>query len=211
MGGRFSCTEKTGVRILSRPTFYKPTAVRYNMFMGNLHITITDSSGHIRRVYRQHCMECGNEFWCPRHRAQKYCSKRCQIDHRIRITNVECTCSSCGKRFLKQQSSLKNSKHGVYFCSRVCKNKAQRMDTPDAGISPPHYGTGSGLNRYRSMALRAYGETCSNPDCPVGKDIPTKMLDVDHIDGDRSNNELDNLQVLCVWCHAEKTRRDWPD
>src|SRR5438876_2230962 len=39
------------------------------------------------------------------------------------------------------------------------------------------------------------------------------MLDVDHLDNDRTNNSLDNLRVVCVWCHALKTRgvpaHDW--
>lgn len=32
------------------------------------------------------------------------------------------------------------------------------------------------------------------------------MLDVDHIDSNRSNAALSNLQILCIWCHALKTR-----
>lgn len=31
------------------------------------------------------------------------------------------------------------------------------------------------------------------------------QLDVDHIDGDRSNSELSNLQTLCANCHRLKT------
>ena len=37
-------------------------------------------------------------------------------------------------------------------------------------------------------------------------DIPEKLLDVHHVDGDRSNNDVSNLVVLCVWCHAKVTR-----
>lgn len=33
------------------------------------------------------------------------------------------------------------------------------------------------------------------------------MLDADHVNGDRSNSKKGNLQVLCVWCHALKTRK----
>ena len=33
----------------------------------------------------------------------------------------------------------------------------------------------------------------------------TGMLDVDHIDGDSSNNADENLQTLCRCCHAFKT------
>lgn len=31
------------------------------------------------------------------------------------------------------------------------------------------------------------------------------QLDVDHIDGNHSNNELNNLQTLCANCHRLKT------
>lgn len=32
------------------------------------------------------------------------------------------------------------------------------------------------------------------------------QLDVDHIDGDRSNNDPSNLQTLCANCHRLKTK-----
>lgn len=31
------------------------------------------------------------------------------------------------------------------------------------------------------------------------------QLDIDHIDGDHSNNDVSNLQVLCANCHRLKT------
>lgn len=34
---------------------------------------------------------------------------------------------------------------------------------------------------------------------------PNRRLDVDHIDGNDSNNDLSNLQSLCISCHSRKT------
>ena len=34
----------------------------------------------------------------------------------------------------------------------------------------------------------------------------SKVWDFDHIDGDSSNNSLENCQALCLNCHAIKTR-----
>lgn len=34
------------------------------------------------------------------------------------------------------------------------------------------------------------------------------QLDIDHIDGDHSNNDLINLQTLCANCHRLKTKKE---
>jgi len=34
------------------------------------------------------------------------------------------------------------------------------------------------------------------------------VWDFDHIDGDKSNNDISNCQALCPNCHAKKTRKN---
>jgi 5-methylcytosine-specific restriction endonuclease McrA len=70
-----------------------------------------------------------------------------------------------------------------------------------------------GKNYYRSNCLRCrktaqkakkgYCEKCLT--VPLDK----KLLDVDHIDADTSNNHINNLQTLCKPCHSVKTRENW--
>ena len=36
---------------------------------------------------------------------------------------------------------------------------------------------------------------------------PLEIADFDHIDGDKTNNDISNCQALCPNCHAKKTRR----
>jgi hypothetical protein len=93
------------------------------------------------------------------------------------------------------------------FCSRSCAT-VYNNKTIRSGEKNPNYTNGKGS--YRNRAFRYYGAKCSNNKCIIGKKgikVPKKMLDVDHIDCNRENNKLENLQVLCVWCHALKTRK----
>jgi hypothetical protein len=56
---------------------------------------------------------------------------------------------------------------------------------------------------YRMRALKEHGAFCDY----CGYSLHVKMLDVHHIDNKRENNKLENLEVLCVWCHAMETRK----
>ena len=72
------------------------------------------------------------------------------------------------------------------------------------GISVTEYG--NSLHPYRK-----YRKTyCENKDSRLGYECTATihwdgMLDVDHIDGDPSNNDPENLQTLCKNCHSYKT------
>lgn len=51
---------------------------------------------------------------------------------------------------------------------------------------------------------------CENIDARCGfkcGDPTTPSLTIDHWDGDRHNNDQDNLVVLCANCHQEKSKR----
>lgn len=55
---------------------------------------------------------------------------------------------------------------------------------------------------YKKEALCSYCSFIPEHSC---------QLDVDHIDGNKENNDLSNLQTLCANCHRLKTfkNKDW--
>jgi hypothetical protein len=157
-----------------------------------------EKSGRKRPGENVICKRCGTSF--IRRKAPSkgkkpaiFCSRKCAgLASR---TRVSMTCEECGKEFEKSKSRLKSSSH--HFCSRACKDKAQRLD----GISdmhPSHYGSG---NNYRSLALREYIHKCEV--CGYNRDV--RMLQVHHVDGDRENNDIANLVVMCPNCHYSIT------
>ncbi len=61
-------------------------------------------------------------------------------------------------------------------------------------IRPAHYGTSGD---YRTVAFSNLVSECNR--CGFS-DI--RALEVHHIDRDRSNNKLNNLEILCANCHS---------
>jgi hypothetical protein len=166
-----------------------------------LEITSDSYDGRMRCLTLRICEMCRGEFYAPRHVKKRYCSRDCSA--KASKSRCELNCDWCGGKFEVKLSRLRNSKKGLHFCSRSCKDRAQRLDGIQE-LHPPHYGTttGSSFAAYRKQALRIHGARCRH--CGYSEDV--RMLDVDHIDGNRDNNDIRNWQVLCVWCHALKTR-----
>lgn len=129
----------------------------------------------------------------------KYCSLGCAGRAKTLATapkSPNCQCQTCGSNFYRSDSKRKN-RHGYQFCSRTCKDKAQRLDGL-AKLHPPHYGTGNGEYSYRKILMNARPligcERC-------GYAQVLQIIHVHHRDRDKSNNDPDNLEWLCPNCH----------
>jgi hypothetical protein len=104
-------------------------------------------------------------------------------------------CEYCNIIFEKRISSLKNSRSGLFFCCRKHKDLGQRLDSGIKEIHPDHYNNG----KYNYKNKVNYEKGCI--DCGETRKF---MLIVHHIDGNRENNILENLEVLCQNCHCKR-------
>ena len=104
------------------------------------------------------------------------------------------TCIECGNHFSYSRTSQLDQQH----CSRTCFATRYRrlhiIPKIEAGlIKERRY-----LKRY---LIEQRGHVCEYCHCTewLGRPIP---LEVDHVNGDASNNLPSNLRLLCPNCHA---------
>jgi hypothetical protein len=152
-------------------------------------------NGRKRKGEKASCLGCGVEYIRRKSGSnglKVYCSPACARQATRRP--VALTCAMCQKEFTKSPSKLSNSKSGLMFCSLACKHRSQHWEHGIDEAKPGHYGTGE---NYKLIAYRAYPAECM--DC--GEQF-FPILVVHHKDGDRSNNKVENLEVLCQNHHA---------
>jgi 5-methylcytosine-specific restriction endonuclease McrA len=97
-----------------------------------------------------------------------------------------------------------------------CTNHVGYHDKGIKGDSTPWYTWKSFCENHRTVNkaardafLKSKGG-CENRDARCGfkcGDPNTPSLTIDHWDGDKHNNDQDNLVVLCANCHNQKTKK----
>lgn len=158
----------------------------------------------MKSIVNLSCEYCSLTFTVPtteyNRNKTKYCSRKCSGASKagvIKVTPNE-SCAVCHQTFHIAESKRKLSKSGLHFCSRKCKDFAQRLEQGFVRIHPSHYGTGD--SSYREIAFRNFEHRCYK----CSYDRYPKVLVVHHKDRNRSNNSLENLVVLCPTCHEEE-------
>jgi hypothetical protein len=157
------------------------------------------------KAYRTECANCHAEIWKRRDQivlqSNSFCSPDCVKGFKTK--SIMAPCGNCSKMVTRAPSQAEKSKSGNVYCSRSCATVINNQRHKSLHKHPNWRG-----GAYRKLALMTYGKMCQSTSCPFDN-VPEKMLDVHHKDGNRKNNNISNLEVLCVWCHAVKTRVGW--
>ena len=135
----------------------------------------------------------------------RFCSMTCFGKSQVRGQWVRC--HVCPETIWRRPNNFRHAKTQTFFCGPACRSRWNEKVMP---AGEQHHGWRGGYRSYRRRAIKHYGAKCSSKCCPIpNARVSIRMLDVDHTDGNRKNNHLSNLRVLCVWCHAERTRASW--
>lgn len=134
------------------------------------------------------CLHCSGKFAVPvyREKTAKFCCKKCNGDWVSINKSTFMDCEVCGKNYRRANSHMT---YGKKTCSLKCRGLASRTEKP---ISKD-YPTVKNWMKRRNMI-----KSCNR----CGYDDHKEILVIHHVDRDRTNNDLNNLEVLCPNCHA---------
>ena len=100
------------------------------------------------------------------------------------------TCQNCSVEF-----EYRPSQSSGKYCSNKCQQYKQRETKVQSGKADV-----KSISKYLIERDIYECVMCGNDGSWCGKPLP---LQLDHIDGDRKNNDLDNLRWLCPNCHTQ--------
>ena len=156
------------------------------------------NSSHIKNVAKN-CVICNSQFLAAKCRAKvaKYCSRTCYYKSMAHSGTVVLNCDVCGTEYRRPPS---HSKYAKKTCSMKCRGIASRSANPISKDYP---------SVRRWMKRRDMLQECKR----CGYDRHPNILVVHHVDRNRTNNNLSNLEILCPNCHAlehyEENKKGW--
>lgn len=113
---------------------------------------------------------------------RKFCSRTCYIAHKKHIGRVKLVCDQCGKQFDRQKCDVKETYN---FCSRECQGIFQRKDTSIVRDGYIKIWVGNEkILEHRYVMEQHLGRSLRDDEV------------VHHINGDKQDNRIENLQVM---------------
>jgi hypothetical protein len=107
-----------------------------------------------------------------------------------------CNCKNCDLEI----------KEGLKYCSYQCQQDYQRMEKVNLWLE----GENDGMRGKTATAkwikwylIKINGEKCMECGwCERNKHTNSIPIELEHIDGDFTNNKVENLKLLCPNCHS---------
>jgi len=152
------------------------------------HVDIPKEREHI-------CLQCNIKFYDLPHIDRKFCSKSClrtYLNYNNSYNDI--------KNKTKQKCKNCNKEVSNKYCNYKCQKEYERK------IIYTKIENGDGnfyISVYKKYLIEKFGEKCM--DCgwnkvhPVTNKVP---IQIEHIDGNSTNNNLENLKILCPNCHS---------
>lgn len=143
------------------------------------------------------CTGCGDEFAVIGDPRRLYCTPECRRANRRRRSKKVRVCETCGASVTDQ----------ARFCSMKCLWEPRYLAYIERWLAGDEAG-GSPTNGEVSHFVRRWLNELQGSCCwrrgwaekhPADDRVPVQ---IDHVDGDATNNRPENLRLLCPNCHS---------
>lgn len=165
---------------------------------------------------KKFCKVCGKELIGRDQRRRGLCSPQCakvsksaskKADAIIRRKSLNWRCKQCGKQI--EIDTSKRLRSIRKFCSQECCAiwKSENLSGPNSKIWKGGNKKGYGPEFTYSLKLRIRRRdhfTCQKCGIVIKGSMTEPALDVHHRDGNKYNNNQDNLISLCRSCHKRE-------
>ncbi len=152
-------------------------------------------SGIARRVKSNGKRESSREY-----AARKFCSTLCSNKYHGKKTQVK-HCLQCGTQMSRKIRPSGSIEGHTDFANRIFCGQACMGEYAAPGGAKRVCRENNSRRKARGLVKRVKCEACHAVGVP---------LHVHHVDKNPLNNELSNLQVLCIPCHAKADRESRP-
>jgi hypothetical protein len=153
------------------------------------------------------CLNCCESFISLESSHRKFCSLSCSATYNNKRRLVKTTKPTEPKKENKPKKNkycpncdnLLKNQHNIY-CSVDCviqHKQSKIFDLIESG------NTELNSRNYKKYLIHKHGEKCMECGwCEINPHTGNVPIELEHIDGDSSNNSLDNLKLLCPNCHS---------
>ena len=128
-----------------------------------------------------------------------FCSSACSASYNNKLRNTKTNkwvCKNCQKEHISPKGKLR------IYCNITCQQEYQNKERIYGWLyNNENWGEMGTPKWVKNHLIKINGRKCSSCDLSIWKEILI-TLEVNHIDGNATNNSIENLELLCPNCHS---------